>query len=598
MLCSFVAALTDIQQGDYGGSCTLTSCVYQSAKKDQEDAFLAEVTFFSQSDRREILAAYLAAYYHATHRTNEEDCPDQDNQQCPDELEANSDICNEAVTALFSLFGNQRECRTKQAVRDFLDAADSPQDDSILRNLYTWCDNLITKATDGRKVVAISASTAGELSQKLENFTAYAEDDSGNLAVSLTPMVALIGFYFDNPLTRLGVTFLDTPGTSDCNRARKKSAEYYRKFRSHCAILSDESRVKDDSGISKEVRSLRNRGAGRTVIVVTRSDIIKDTTMPSGSKKEKEKSKQLARDVEKIKNALNVAEIEECDAVEKDDVEKIARLAVHKKELEIRVKLAENAERAQRIWMRSESNKKALEEKLQDINATAPIFSISNTEYARHVEGYPAKKTPVLTVERTNIPALRRLISAFPNEARLNEIQHQQEKNLPVLLSRIRLYTEKSPSDRKETMEVHVNYPMKRYATELNGDFDNLEEELSTLLRNIAAQEPAWTKLAGRLCDKWAREFKTPVFLNLLKRDGRRKGNCRIREVNLSAELIEICADDIEDMFHKLGSQLRHYERDIVDHMESLVSDMLQNLQGIFCPLNRISQSDACCRGF
>lgn len=434
----------DLNQGDNGGSCTLTSCRYEGLKKGQKTTFLAEVTFFNRKERRELLTEYLAAYYDATHEGAEIKDEPEEGPQSQEDVATNLEICKEVVDTFFSLFGGQRECRTKRDVRDYLDSARSREDERVLGQLQVWCDELIAKATGDGAFVTISASSVDELSQKLEDFTSLAEDDSGELAVSLTPIVSLITYYFDNPLTRLGIVFLDTPGTTDRNRARRKSAQTYRKTRTHFAVLSDESRAKDDGGIAKEVKTLSKGCAGRPLVVITRSDSINDKTMPSGSRKDKDTAFQLKKSFERIKNALNAVDIEKSDAIRKEDSRRLGALLLERTKLEVRLKLAKNAEVAHRIRMRSESNKKVIADKLRGFYTAADIFSISNLEYAKHMSGYNAESTPVLTLEQTNIPALRSVISAFPNEARLNEIKHQQERNLVTLLHRIRLYTEES----------------------------------------------------------------------------------------------------------------------------------------------------------
>ena len=107
--------------------------------------------------------------------------------------------------------------------------------------------------------------------------------------------------------------------------------------------------------------------------------------------------------------------------------------------------LLQNAETAHRIVMRSAHNKNGLEEKLRYISSNPPpILSISNYKYGKHLQSYKPRQTPVLNVEQTNIPALRRIISIFPNKARLNEIKQQQIQNLPSLLNKVALYTEQS----------------------------------------------------------------------------------------------------------------------------------------------------------
>lgn len=124
-------------------------------------------------------------------------------------------------------------------------------------------------------------------------------------------------------------------------------------------------------------------------------------------------------------NALDL-QLKRAEDIEDDTL--CGRLGREMREQATRLKLAENAEQAHRIQMRSATNKRVILEKLKDDvsnQGEVPVVSISNSLYARHVAGYryPERNTTVLTVEQTNIPTLRRIVSAFPNESRLNELK-------------------------------------------------------------------------------------------------------------------------------------------------------------------------------
>ncbi|KAI7532997.1 hypothetical protein KC317_g19341, partial [Hortaea werneckii] len=218
---------------------------------------------------------------------------------------------------------------------------------------------------------------------------------------------------------------------------------------------SHAARAKDDPTVAKEVKSMRNRGSGRVVVISPRSDVIGDSTMPPGSQRDKDTAEQLKRKVSQLEKEVNALDSKLCRVDEDEEL----RLLKEKRELDVRLKHAQNREKAHRIHMRSKSNRKALSEKLGDVlnsQAQVPVFSISNLEYARHLKGFHAKNAPVLSVEETMIPALRRTIFAFPNEARLNEAKFIHHQAIPRLLERLNLYTSRTAVDRKTDMETYV----------------------------------------------------------------------------------------------------------------------------------------------
>ena len=129
------------------------------------------------SERRDILSNYLVSYHGARHSENEKDDAGTGIQQDAEDVQANLDIRKEVTDALLSLFGDQPECSSKEAVREFLDSSTSQDDQAILRRLFHWADTRVRKVTEGNPVVTVSASTAGELVTNLENFTTHSEDE-------------------------------------------------------------------------------------------------------------------------------------------------------------------------------------------------------------------------------------------------------------------------------------------------------------------------------------------------------------------------------------------------------------------------------------
>lgn len=235
--------------------------------------------------------------------------------------------------------------------------------------------------------------------------------------------------------------------------------------------------------------------------------------------------------------------------------------------------------------MRSENNRKAIEEKLQDVghsNAPVPVLSISNKDYRTSLRGYFPKNAPVLTVEETNIPALRRHFYAFPNEARLNEARHTQNQQLPSLLNRIRLYTSRRAVDRKADIEIHVQRPLGLYEGRIIAALGRFWEELEAqVLEPLRREEADFVRLAHGKCEKWEGNFRNPAFLQLLNRDGvRRARGPKSQEVNLNAELIKTKAPIVCTYFNKVISSGTEFEKDLKDEIIDLYQDMRRKMEG------------------
>ncbi|KAI7151973.1 hypothetical protein KC316_g15055, partial [Hortaea werneckii] len=552
------------REGDDGASCTLVTHLYEGLQPGQTMPFRAEVNFFCRQERRYILADLVAAYYRASHGDEDSDSvilASTQNGSEEEDLNIRTDVAN----AFASLFCDHPQCKDSYAVRQFLDSATSEDDPRILNQVCDWADRAIRQVAGKTCTVVIEASTGGEMLKQLEPYSVYVEDDDGSKAQSLWPLVSIITVHFDDPITRLGIVFMDVPGSTDTSRTRRMSAAKHKQLRTHVLIVTDAARAKDDPTVAKEVKSMRNRGSGRVVVISPRSDVIGDSTMPPGTSRDKDIAEQLRKKVSRSEKEVNALEIKICNADEDEEL----RLLKEKRELDVRLKLAQNREKAHRIRMRSDSNREALQQKLGDVlksEVQVPVFSISNLEYARHLKGFHAKNAPVLSVEETMIPALRRTISAFPNEARLNEAKFVQNLAIPL------------------------KAPLDKYATIVDSVFASLSQKVQQcVLTPLVYAEQQWTQVAIQLCNRWEIENDTNKFMALMKRDGKRQKSSKNPGVNLNAELSQIKAESINANFIMLQHYQKQMSSDLNEEMtrlcETIMSDMSDDKNAPFVAL-------------
>ncbi|USW49512.1 Putative P-loop containing nucleoside triphosphate hydrolase [Septoria linicola] len=565
------------REGDSGSSCTLASNRFTKAQSEQKSPYLAEVFLFPVAERREILAGYLRDYFRASHGTgDEEDGSGQAN--------TNPAIKDEVAGVLVALFKEYPQCRSKKEARHFLDGADSEDDLEILVKLFDWDEKLVKRTTGGgAKTITLTASTPGELIAQLDGFaTEVVDEDDGCTGASMWPFVSLIEFRFHDPTTSLGITFLDTPGLSDHNQTRRRSANKYCKTKTHSIIVSDAARAKDDPMVANEAKLMSQRGPDRVVIVLPKSDIIGDATMPPGTRKDKQKAKELRNQCQAAVKAAEQCEERMAKCEEEGDEDQAMVLNKQKRKLDVWVKYTDNREKAHRIRMRSESSKETIREKLQDLTHTTrptPVFAVSNKLYNQHLAGFSPKDTPVLSVDETAIPDLRRLISTFPNEARLNEARHHQITVIPSLLKRFALYTARTPLERKSDMEKYVLRPLVKYEEIIKGAIDPFAMALKErIVDPLRTEESSWIQSARALCERWEDANKTTPFLQLINRDGHRRGG-KSGAVNMSGDLIALRSKKISGLFERAVQYHNSFEKSMLEELDDLAADMLTDLR-------------------
>lgn len=229
--------------------------------------------------------------------------------------------------------------------------------------------------------------------------------------------------------------------------------------------------------------------------------------------------------------------------------------------------------------MRSANTKAKLGEKLMDVNdcqEEIPVISISNTNNQKHRAGFNTLQAPALSVEQTNIPALRQLFAQFPNTARISETQHLFKTLLPSVIKRIELLAASNADDRKADIEAHVERATKRYAPCIERILERMKEYLELdLLKKVRELEQNWSNDAEDLCGQWSDTFKASPMLTSMDRNGVRRGSRRSTPVNLSGDLIQLASSSISDAMKTAKKPTYNELRDVVRDMKGIVKDMV-----------------------
>lgn len=574
----YARLLTAFQQDKSGSSVTLVPHLYCGPLNDQSHRFIVEVQFFDRSEREKLFEEMLNTYYRAGSPSEEldEEGTDlkQSNAGC-DDIDARDTVAD----ALHSIFLEHRECQTKRATREFLRSAQSEDDPDILNQLNKWADKLIYRTTEDQDSVWIEASTPQEMLKKVEMYSTETTDEESQRALSLWPLVRLVKIHFENPLSKVGVSILDAPGSSD-NHIRRETALALKRKCSHAAVVVGAARANNEGNVSKEVNAAKAKGEGRVVVIVTGSDEIDPNTLVGGNSAERQRVAQLQANAEKLQNEANALMLQAATAT--DPTER-ARIYVEKFTHDVRVIRAQNAEKAARIALRSENTRIKLQEKLQDITefqVPIPVISISNLEYQKHLLGYNTLHTPTLSVEQTKVPAVRRLFAQFPNEARISEIRHLYKAVLPSAINRVKLFGTRNAADRKADIEDCVRRASMRYQPLIERSFvrtmGNFEVDVLAFMRNM---EETWIQRAEDLCDDWQDKHKSTPFLSLMNKNGLKRGNKKSGSVNLSGELIHALSESVGARFNVAVKPIRLEVREILQDINFLLKDMNKDIR-------------------
>ena len=133
------------------------------------------------------------------------------------------------------------------------------------------------------------------------------------------------------------------------------------------------------------------------------------------------------------------------------------------------------------------------------------IYAAGNDAYAMHQAGYHKDKRPNISVEETEIPALRKSFYTLLADGNLNALLHIAQRNLPSLIDSFGIFCFKTHLDRQSELEAIVLQPRKSMPQILERLRVKLKENTRTLVIDpMAASETEWISKARKLCRHWA----------------------------------------------------------------------------------------------
>jgi hypothetical protein len=383
--------------------------------------------------------------------------------------EVDEEIANErrlasgtCLTLFGSLFLGHTEFQDRERAEDFLSDAESADDTRLLGKLLSWTDQILEAFMpngDDDDVATLNANTAWQISDAIQPFTMAMDDphfDGTDIVCCPWPFVKKVRVSLDSRLLDQGIIIADLPGTTDKVRSRVDNAKKYLQLCDMTIVVNNMARAIDHAAMLNHINdSYRRKRSGNTIVVGTRSDDIQVT------------SKQSFASTPTEEQAM--AEILEKETHVKKCIQGItASLGTKKKSLE-RFKLTckkENLVREKnelirkryelRVLARNRHVKQGIAEQYKEDTkdrARLPVFCVSNVIYMEHLSDGDTKNTPPqLSLEATEIPALRTHLFSQPSLGRFASLEHYCKSLLPTFFNTIEISCSVTKLKRKEEL--------------------------------------------------------------------------------------------------------------------------------------------------
>lgn len=340
-----------------GASCTLVPHVFCGRMENQATPFIAKVTFLTAMERTKFLRTALAAFYRAVHASDDTEIggssPAQAAERVSEEDLETRDYVARAINAIFS---SHEECATVAAAKQFLGNASCEDDAVILEKMEQWARQLVEGETCGRDSVVVEASTAEDLAVRLELYTVGSsqptDDEPSSDGPSLWPLVSSVSCHFDSVFSKQGISFLDAAGSGD-HRLRTDTSLELRRQCLYSLVVVGSARAANDPSVSKLVKEAKSKRDGRLIIVVTSSDMIDDAIV-GGTTTDRENLADLQEAIAEKQG--EISNVTQQRAKTKDKKLKF-ELTEQREDLQARLKLLKDSEKALHIEMRSADTK-------------------------------------------------------------------------------------------------------------------------------------------------------------------------------------------------------------------------------------------------
>lgn len=514
----------------------------------QNATFAAKVFFFGRDEIRDILSSLLAKYFRAANQDEKPEDENEEDEGYSSNVETFGDM-RDTMTAFMALFCEHDEFETEASARAFLKQAKSENDEFIVDTLLEWADEVVQSKLDGMEAVVFECSTPAELLWRLQPYTFQVDGIDGEGVVAPWPLVSVIDFGLDHPLLQEGIVLVDSPGLSDANAARSRNAIIHHRECTHKMIVAEIGRAEADKNLRKALEdAYRTRGSGKTILVLTHGDDIDSETEVTGTPLEKnllakhEKDLKALRDQKRAKTAQR----QKARFEERDDFDEELR------SISKQINVLNQKRDDQRLKMRNRkvvTNLQDIYKRLTQDPKPLAVFAVGNKVYQQYQAGFTEDCKPLLSVEQTNVPALREQLYKMPIDGRFNDTMHLAEVQLPNLVNFFELYCLELHMARKADVEAIILEPKSRLRGVVHEVFDALKQTVcETILSPMRNQEEAWTQEARKLCREWAKKYNGT--LTNFKKKGvhkpRRRGAVGI---NWTEELQMINKEPLEQLF-------------------------------------------------
>ncbi|KAK3082167.1 hypothetical protein LTS18_000097 [Coniosporium uncinatum] len=455
----------------------------------------------------------------------------------------------------------------------------------MLSELGKWLADTFERYQLQQGVRYFEAHSSSEFVELIKPYTdslhakdKYADDDSP----VLWPIVRTVKIGLHSQLLEKGIVLVDLPGVSDVNRQRAKATEEHLLVCNYALLVGEIKRILDDVAVHNFLLEAahRKRHKRKAVILVTTfTDHGINELDESGlkaaqhnqyllahqkivairallSKNQKRRSQAQAKG--NLQEYLTLTE--QCESLEKVQSPQAKQLV---SDIKVHARNDEDIEKLKVLW----------QQMTQEPDAYLPVFSVSNSMYRAHIEGYTTDNVPEMSVNCTGFPALRHFLYTLPSKAVFDAVDYHCDIKLDGLLRTMAIACTTKRSERQEGPEDIIKRAQKAMEKSVGTLFESIDTAHlhgnGGVLTAIATRESQWTGEARRLMNdgrNWVEDWVNWPWARTLafcKREGYHqiKGH---GPVSWNGMLLKVVRKDLKASFRSLQKACEAWREDTI----------------------------------
>lgn len=214
--------------------------------------------------------------------------------------------------------------------------------------------------------------------------------------------------------------------------------------------------------------------------------------------------------------------------------------------------------------------------------AFLPIFCVSNTEYDKHLAGYPVDDPPQLSLDATGISELRNFIQSLPSQARFNTLESYLTWGTELALKSIECFCTDSVVKLKGDVTASITTTRSTIPGEIAGPYaDFVKDRLDTVEKQLDGAENTWINFSMKKCDAWVNDIKPVTYLAILRKHGCHISKAAGTKYDWNEILLSPVRITIDKIFDKLRSEwTKELGNRVGNRLSSALRDLIQKLKG------------------